>query len=250
MNKTGFIFHPQYLQHDTKSHPENSGRLEAIQEKIKPSKIYPHLHFPEPRRAIDDELNQNHNLDHINHVRNSCRDGEQNLDGDTVICTESWDAAVLSAGAGLTAIDKIISGQLDNAFAAVRPPGHHAEKDRSMGFCLFNNVAIAARYAIKKHKFPYTNRIPIGIVRDSLPAQELVTILLKDKSGIAVLYRIDISVQSFLSHYCECSISFRGRIEKEDVTDLENLWKNTNEFQIPSSFLYDRKKMFREGISF
>jgi len=158
MNKTGFIFHPQYLQHDTKSHPENSGRLEAIQEKIKLSKIYPHLHFPEPRRAIDDELNQNHNLDHIDHVRNSCRNGEQNLDGDTVICTESWDAAVLSAGAGLTAIDKIISGQLDNAFAAVRPPGHHAEKDRSMGFCLFNNVAIAARYAIKKHEL---NRVCI-----------------------------------------------------------------------------------------
>jgi len=151
MNKTGFIFHPQYLRHDTKSHPENSGRLKAIQEKIKLSKIYPHLHFPDPRRAIDDELNQNHNLDHINHVRNSCQNGEQNLDGDTVICLDSWDAAVLSAGAGLTAIDKIISGQLDNAFAAVRPPGHHAEKDRSMGFCLFNNVAIAARYAIKKH---------------------------------------------------------------------------------------------------
>jgi len=56
MNKTGFIFHPQYLQHDTKSHPENSGRLKAIQEKIKQSKIYPHLYFPEPRRAIDDEL--------------------------------------------------------------------------------------------------------------------------------------------------------------------------------------------------
>jgi len=151
MNKTGFIFHPQYLRHDTKSHPENSGRLKAIQEKIKLSKIYPHLHFPDPRRAIDDELNQNHNLDHINHVRNSCQNGEQNLDGDTVICLDSWDAAVLSAGAGLTAIDKIISGQLDNAFAAVRPPGHHAEKDRSMGFCLFNNVAIAARYAIKKY---------------------------------------------------------------------------------------------------
>ena len=103
---------------------------------------------------------------------------------------------------------------------------------------------------IKKYKFPYTNRIPMGILHDTLPAKEMVTLLLKDKSGIAVLYRIDISVQSFLSHYCGCSISFRGRIEKEDVTDLENLWKNTNEFQIPSSFLYDRKKMFREEISF
>ena len=103
---------------------------------------------------------------------------------------------------------------------------------------------------IEKYKFPYTNRIPIGIVRDSLPAIEMATILLKDKSGIAVLYRKDISISSFLSHYCGCSINFRGRIEKEDVTDLKNLWKNTNEFQIPSSFLYDRSKMFSEGLTF
>ena len=103
---------------------------------------------------------------------------------------------------------------------------------------------------IEKYKFPYTNRIPIGIVRDSLPAIEMATILLKDKSGIAVLYRKDISISSFLSHYCGCSINFRGRIEKGDVTDLKNLWKNTNEFQIPSSFLYDRSKMFSEGLTF
>ena len=158
MNKTGYIFHPQYLKHDTQSHPENSGRLRAIQDRIKSSEIYPHLHFPEPRFATDDELKKNHDLDHINHVRNSCQNGTQNLDGDTVICSESWDAAILSAGSGLTAVDKIISGELDNAFAAVRPPGHHAEKDHAMGFCLFNNVAIAARYAINKHKL---NRVCI-----------------------------------------------------------------------------------------
>ena len=158
MNKTGYIFHPQYLKHDTKSHPENSGRLKAIQEKVKSSKIYSHLHFPEPRRATDDELAANHDMGHIDDVRNSCRNGIQNLDEDTIICPDSWDAATLSAGAGLTAIDQIITGQLDNAFTAVRPPGHHAEKDRAMGFCLFNNVAIAARYAIKKHKL---NRICI-----------------------------------------------------------------------------------------
>ena len=158
MNKTGYIFHPQYLKHDTQSHPENSGRLRAIQDRIKSSEIYPHLHFTEPRYATDDELKKNHDLDHINHVRNSCQNGTQNLDGDTVICSESWDAAILSAGAGLTAVDKIISGELDNAFAAVRPPGHHAEKDHAMGFCLFNNVAIAARYAINKHKL---NRVCI-----------------------------------------------------------------------------------------
>ena len=158
MNKTGYIFHPQYLKHDTQSHPENSGRLRAIQDRIKSSEIYTHLHFPEPRFATDDELKKNHDLDHINHVRNSCQNGTQNLDGDTVICSESWDAAVLTAGAGLTAVDKIISGELENAFAAVRPPGHHAEKDHAMGFCLFNNVAIAARYAINKHKL---NRVCI-----------------------------------------------------------------------------------------
>ena len=103
---------------------------------------------------------------------------------------------------------------------------------------------------IKKYKFPYTNRIPIGIVRDSLPSQELVTILLKDKSGIAVLYKKPISVQSFLSHYCGCSINFRGRIEEKEVTDLKNLWKHTNDFQVPSSFLYDRNKMFSKNLSF
>ena len=97
MNKTGYIFHPQYLKHDTKSHPENSGRLKAIQDKIESSKIYSHLHFPEPRRATDDELAANHDMGHIDDVRNSCRNGMQNLDGDTVICPDSWDAATLSA---------------------------------------------------------------------------------------------------------------------------------------------------------
>ena len=152
MNKTGFIYHPQYLKHDTEPHPENPGRLKAIREKIESSEIHQYLISPEPRRATDDELAANHESSYIDHVRNSCRDGVQNLDGDTVICSDSWDAAILSAGAGLTAIDQILTGQLDNAFTAVRPPGHHAEKDRAMGFCLFNNVAIAARYAIKKHR--------------------------------------------------------------------------------------------------
>ena len=83
-----------------------------------------------------------------------------------------------------------------------------------------------------------------------MPVQQTATLLLKDRSGIAVLYKKDISVKSFLSHYCGCSINFRGKIEEKDVPELENLWKNTNEFQIPSSFLYDRSKMFTGKISF
>ena len=103
---------------------------------------------------------------------------------------------------------------------------------------------------IEKYKFPYTNRVPIGIVKESLPDTEIATLLLKDESGIAVLYRKDISIQSFLSHYCGCSINFRGRIEEKDITtSLENLWKNINEFQVPSSFLYDRSKMFSGKMS-
>ena len=103
---------------------------------------------------------------------------------------------------------------------------------------------------IEKYKFPYTNRVPIGIVKDSLPNTEIATILLKDKSGIAVLYKKSVSVKSFLSHYCGCAINFRGRIEENDVTDLKNLWKNTNQFQIPSSFLYERNKMFSKELFF
>ena len=103
---------------------------------------------------------------------------------------------------------------------------------------------------IKKYKFPYTNRIPIGIVKDNLPPQHTVTLVIQDKAGIAVLYKKDISIQSFLAHYCGCTIFFKGRINEDEVTNLKKLWKNTNQFILPSSFLYDRSIMFSEGLSF
>ena len=103
---------------------------------------------------------------------------------------------------------------------------------------------------IKKHKFPYTNRIPIGIIRDNLQSHHTITLLLQDKRSIAVLYKKDISVKSFLAHYCGCVIFYRGRIEKTDVTDIKSLWKNIRQFTVPSSFLYDRTRMFSESLSF
>ena len=103
---------------------------------------------------------------------------------------------------------------------------------------------------IKKYKFPYTNRIPVGIIKENLPARHNVSLILQDKSGIAVLYRKDISIKSFLSHYCGCLIFVRGRIDEKEITDLKNLWKNTNQFMLPSSFLYDRSKMFSNKLDF
>ena len=103
---------------------------------------------------------------------------------------------------------------------------------------------------IQKYKFPYTNRIPIGIVKDDLPPIHTVTLLLQDKSQIAVLYKKDIPIKFFLAHYCGCTIHFRGRIDEKEVSDLKSLWNNINQFMVPSSFLYDRSKMFSDKSSF
>ena len=103
---------------------------------------------------------------------------------------------------------------------------------------------------IEKYKFPYTNRIPIGIVKENLQPQHSITLLLQDKSNVAILYKKDISVKAFLVHYCGCVIFYRGRIEYKEVSDLKNLWKNIRQFTVPSSFLYDRTKMFSENLSF
>ena len=103
---------------------------------------------------------------------------------------------------------------------------------------------------IEKYKFPYTNRIPIGIVQENLQPQHSITLLLQDKSNVAILYKKDISVKAFLVHYCGCVIFYRGRIEYKEVSDLKKLWKNIRQFTVPSSFLYDRTKMFSENLSF
>ncbi len=150
MNKTGYIYHPLYLEHDTGQHPENFGRLVAIDKYLKGSEINSQLQRHQPRPATLDEIALNHVVGYAESVQQSCAAGERHLDADTAICSKSFEAALLSTGAGLKAVDLVVDGTCDNVFCAVRPPGHHAEHDRSMGFCLFNNVAIAADYAIEK----------------------------------------------------------------------------------------------------
>ncbi len=150
MKKTGYIYDPFYLKHDNEPHPENRGRLEAIENKVHASPIMDTLIRPQARKATEAEIGLNHSEGYITEVRNSCADNVRHLDGDTVICPDSYEAALLSTGAGLVAVDQVVDGECDNVFCAVRPPGHHAEYSRAMGFCLFNNVAIAARYALKE----------------------------------------------------------------------------------------------------
>jgi len=147
LNKTGYISDPFYLKHKNEPHPENPGRLNAIQKNIESSKYYNNLTLIQPRKATIEDIAKVHGTGYIQSVEDSCRNGVRNLDADTVISTDSYQAALLSAGAGLEAVDKILEGTVDNAFCAVRPPGHHAEQNKAMGFCLFNNVGVIARYA-------------------------------------------------------------------------------------------------------
>ena len=147
MDKTGFIYHPLYLKHETEPHPENPGRLTAIVSRLEELPIGNEIVRLEPRPADLEEISLVHDRGYANMIREQIEGGADSLDIDTRVGLKSFDAALLSAGAGLSAVDHVVGKNCKNVFCAVRPPGHHAEKKRSMGFCIFNNVAIAARYA-------------------------------------------------------------------------------------------------------
>lgn len=156
MSKTGLIYHPNYLKHDTgPGHPERPARLEAIVEGLEKSPLFPDLLLVEPQVASIEAVARNHAPEYIDHVREVCQRGPGLLDSaDTAVSRESYQVALLAAGGVLTAVDAVLAGELNNAFCALRPPGHHAEWDQALGFCLFNNVAIAARHILKVHKLP------------------------------------------------------------------------------------------------
>jgi acetoin utilization deacetylase AcuC-like enzyme len=147
MARTGLIYHPIYLEHETDSHPERKERLITTLEKIKSSGLG--LEFITPRSATLEEVGMIHSPGYIDQVRATSERGGGYLDLDTVISARSYDAALMAAGGVITGVEAVVKGDLDNAFALVRPPGHHALPNRGMGFCVFNNVAIAARSAQK-----------------------------------------------------------------------------------------------------
>jgi acetoin utilization deacetylase AcuC-like enzyme len=149
---TLLLTHPACLEHDTGyGHPERADRLRAINDALDDPAFKPLRREQAPRAELAD-IERLHPQAYVEMVRATIPErGHKSLDPDTIVSPGSWEAALRAAGASIYAVDQVVAGKADNVFCAVRPPGHHAEPSRPMGFCLFNTVAIAALHARAKH---------------------------------------------------------------------------------------------------
>jgi len=145
---TGYVYHPIYLEHDLPGHPENARRLERIMEVLQEDSVLDRLTALQARPATEQELTRVHTPAYVQQVRQVAEQGGGSLDPDTYVNPRSYEAARMAAGGVLAALEDVLAGRIDNGFALVRPPGHHALPSRGMGFCLFNNVAVAAHHAL------------------------------------------------------------------------------------------------------
>ncbi len=147
--KVGYVYDPVYLEHDTGQHPENAARLEAVMSRLEESSLKKRLYHIPPRPATIEELSLVHHDEYIAYVQAVAKKGGGWLDPDTVVSPGSYKAALYAVG-GVIRATEVVMTEGGSAYGLVRPPGHHATATQAMGFCLFNNVAIAARYALKR----------------------------------------------------------------------------------------------------
>lgn len=153
MGKTGVIWDERFIRHEMGfSHPESPKRLLVIKEVLDGDGVGKELIHLKPRPATFEELTYIHEKSYVESVKATAgEEGYTYLDPDTIACAHTWEAAEYAAGGTLVLVDEVLKGRLKNAFAFVRPPGHHSEKDQAMGFCFFNNIAIGAEYAKRHH---------------------------------------------------------------------------------------------------
>jgi acetoin utilization deacetylase AcuC-like enzyme len=151
---TALVHHPIYQKHDTGyGHPETPERYRVVMDAIKSDEVLgKRLVEITPEKAQQGIVQAVHTKGHFKRVENAFAGGLDRLDADTIISMQSFDAALFAAGGAIAAVDAVMQGKAKNAFVAARPPGHHATTEHAMGFCIFNNVAVAARYAQNKYK--------------------------------------------------------------------------------------------------
>ena len=151
---TALVHHPIYEKHNTgPGHPEMPERYRVVIGALRADeKLWQEVIEITPEKAQQGIVQAAHTKEHFKRIENAFANGLDRLDADTVISMQSFDASLYGVGGAIAAVDAVMEGKAQNAFVAVRPPGHHATAEHAMGFCLFNNVAVAARYAQNKYK--------------------------------------------------------------------------------------------------